>query len=183
MVALVLGHDRERYLEVLGCMPDGWSEGLPYGRCSLHLLHNASPEFGPFSSLQQACGWIKSATDYPAAFFLPIDTPLCSTSVLLELAAAMASGITVVEPRFEDRGGHPVLLSRAFLSELSAVSERSAEARLDSQIRRQRDIGRVVSIPVDDRRVTLNLNDPEAWTRYFAELDASLSTPSSTGRL
>ncbi len=95
----------------------------------------------------------------------------------------MASGITVVEPRFEDRGGHPVLLSRAFLSELSAVSERSAEARLDSQIRRQRDIGRVVSIPVDDRRVTLNLNDPEAWTRYFAELDASLSTPSSTGRL
>lgn len=181
VVALVLGHDRERYLEALSFAHRESSEALPCGGCSLFLLHNPSPEFGPFSSLKQACGWIERATNYPAAFFLPIDTPLPSATVLRELAAALQSGIKVVEPRFKDRGGHPVLLSHGFLLDLLAVDVRSVDARLDVQIRQQREIGNVVSLPVDDRRVTLNLNDPEAWERYFAELDASPLTTSSTG--
>ncbi len=181
VVALVLGHDRNRYLAALGCTHSELSEALPYGGCSVFLRHNPAPEFGPFSSLKQACRWIERATNYPAAFFLPIDTPLPSAAVLFELAAALQGGINVVEPRFADRGGHPVLLSRGFLLGLLAVDVRSLDARLDVQIRKQRETGGVVSLPVNDRRVTLNLNDPEAWERYFAELDASPLPTSSTG--
>jgi len=183
VVALVLGYDRDLYLDALGCTHDRLADALPYGGCSLYVLHNLSPEFGPFSSLQQACHWIKSATDYQAAFFLPIDTPLPSATVLRELAAAMKSGINVVLPRFGNRGGHPVLLSRAFLAEISVINALSADARLDVEIRKEQNSGSVVSIAVTDSRVVLNLNDSEAWERYFAELDASLLTTSSAGRL
>ena len=183
MVALVLGYDRDRYLEALGCTQGELSNVLLYGGCSLCLLHNSSPEFGPFSSLKQACYWIESAADYPAAFFLPIDTPLPSATVLYELAAAMKSGINVVQPRFGNRGGHPVLLSRDFLSEISVVSAQSADARLDVQIRKRRNSGLAVGVAVTDSRVVLNLNDPQAWERYFAELDASPLTTSSISRL
>ena len=166
-VVLVLGYDSDRYLDALGCTVTGQSDTLYCGGCSLQLLQNPLPEFGPFSSLAQAGLWIERATDYQAAFFLPIDTPVPSAVVLQNLARAQRSGIHVVQPRYENRGGHPVLLSRDFLRELTTLDHTLPESRLDRQIRRQHESGAVIGVAVTDVCVVLNLNDPAAWEQYF----------------
>lgn len=167
VVVLVLGYDIDRYLEALGCTLTGRSGATKCGGCSLQLLENPSPELGPLSSLAQAGSWIESATDFPAAFYLPIDTPVPSATVLHALAQAMGDGICAVQPQFDNRGGHPVLLSRGYLRELTTLDTSSPDSRLDWQIRRQQAIGAALRVPVTDSRVLLNLNDSDSWERYF----------------
>jgi len=169
---VVLGYDRERYFEMLGIREETPPEFIAIGGCNVRLLHNTSPDLGPFSSLKIACCWILEETDYRAAFVLPIDTPLPSPKVLRALMEEMQPGIEVAQPRHGGRGGHPVLLSRYILSRIAAIDVSDPAARLDAQIHRGREMGIVTSVNVEDHRVLLNLNDPHAWQRYFEEISA-----------
>ncbi len=66
---------------------------------------------------------------------LPVDVPGPGKDVYERLLGALGVTTAAVVPRFQLKGGHPVLLSRAFLERLAAVSPVSGEARLDLQIK------------------------------------------------
>lgn len=142
-VILVLGHDRERYFEAV----------LGLGR-SVDLVTNPDPERGPFSSLQEGLSAVEPGR---AAFVLPVDVPVSTPAVWSALAAAVEGGADAAVPVLDGRGGHPVLLGPALVATLLS---RPAGSRLDEELRAVANLARV---PVDDRRVRLNLNTPGDW--------------------
>jgi CTP:molybdopterin cytidylyltransferase MocA len=148
---VVLGHDRDRYLELL----------LGLGR-SVDLVTNPDPDRGPFSSLQE--GLLAVEPGRPA-FVLPVDVPAAAPPVWIALETALGEApgdADAVVPVFEGRGGHPVLLGSAFVGRLLARPDPAA-GRLDEELRALAEGGRLARVPVDDPRVRLNLNAPGDW--------------------
>jgi molybdenum cofactor cytidylyltransferase len=142
-VVLVLGADRDLYLRAV---PDLASRAV--------VVVNPDPDRGPFSSLQEG---LAAATPGAPVFVLPVDVPAPSPPVWEALDAAVRDGAAAAVPRFEGRGGHPVLLSPAFIAHLRA---RPPSSRLDEELRLLRDL---CHVSVTDRTVRLNLNAPEDW--------------------
>jgi len=156
---LVLGFDRQRYLEALPELEDRVS-----------VVVNPAPQHGPFSSMQ--CGLRVSGSP---AFILPVDVPVAAPAVWQALYEAWqrggsgegprtGSGIDAAVPFHEGAGGHPVLLSAAMVTHVLGLH---AESRLD-HVMRDWEPGRIARIPVLDRRVRLNLNAPEDWGKLAA---------------
>lgn len=145
---LVLGFDRQRYLEVLPELEDRAS-----------VVVNPAPEHGPFSSLQ--CGLRVSGAP---AFVLPVDVPAPVTAVWQALHGALTAGVDAAVPIHEGLGGHPVLLSPALVTHVLGLP---ADSRLDHVLRGW-DGSRITRVPVLDRRVRLNLNAPEDWGKLAA---------------
>jgi CTP:molybdopterin cytidylyltransferase MocA len=173
-VLLILGFDHEPYLSLLGIDGEQKIQPLEFAGCELIPLLNPLPEYGPFSSLQCACRRLLSQSNVPAAFFLPIDVPIPDSEVFRGLLSVFEPSQSVVEPRFEDRGGHPVLLSRHFMSEIVRLDPALPDSRLDFQVRDCRATGTVKSIAVQDPNILLNLNDPAAWKAYLDIRNKSL---------
>jgi CTP:molybdopterin cytidylyltransferase MocA len=153
---VVLGFDRERYLETLPELEDRAS-----------VVVNPAPEHGPFSSLQ--CGLRVAGAP---AFVLPVDVPVPVTDVWQALLEALTERVDAAVPVHEGAGGHPVLLSAALVTYILGLR---ADSRLDHVLREwswgrgpnpERD--RIARIPVLDRRVRLNLNAPEDWGKLAA---------------
>ncbi|HEX8789893.1 MAG TPA: nucleotidyltransferase family protein [Polyangiaceae bacterium] len=145
---LVLGFDRERYLQALPELEDRAS-----------VVVNPAPEHGPFSSLQ--CGLRVSGAP---AFVLPVDVPAPVADVWRALHAGLTERVDAVVPIHEGLGGHPVLLSPALVTHVLGLA---ADSRLDHVLRGW-DPLRIGRIPVLDRRVRLNLNAPEDWGKLAA---------------
>lgn len=161
---LVLGDDRQRYLEALGLGEK--TEHHSCNGCNLLLLSNPLPKLGPFTSLQSACRCVLSSDAAFAALYLPIDTPLPAPGLLVRLAQALVPGFLAAEPRCQGRGGHPVILSKDFMSALVCLNPCHEEARLDLQMRRLREAGTLACIETDDATVLMNLNTADAWHEY-----------------
>lgn len=145
---LVLGFDRQRYLESLPELEDRAS-----------VVINPAPEHGPFSSLQ--CGLRVSGSP---AFVLPVDVPVPVADVWQALRRTLTERVDAVVPVHEGRGGHPVLLAPALVTHVLGLP---ADSRLD-HVLREWDADRIARIPVLDRRVRLNLNAPEDWGKLAA---------------
>lgn len=120
---------------------------------------NPDPSRGPFSSLQ--CGL--EALSGPV-FVGPLDCPVAPVLDLLRLEAGAEAAV----PLFEGRGGHPVLLGPALVARLRDLDPAAPEARLDRQLRR----AMVHHVRVQDCRVRLNLNTPEAWKAFLSARSA-----------
>lgn len=142
-VVLVLGADRDRYVREV---PDLTARAV--------VVVNPDPDRGPFSSLQEG---LAAATPGAPVFVLPVDVPAPSRPVWEALDAALGQTAAAAVPRFEGRGGHPVLLGPAFIAHLRALP---ASARLDEELRNLQGLR---NVPVTDPRVRLNLNAPEDW--------------------
>ncbi|MEW6186160.1 MAG: NTP transferase domain-containing protein [Thermodesulfobacteriota bacterium] len=102
----------------------------------------------------------------PSVFILPIDVPCAKKEVFEKLIRGLNPSVEVVIPRYQSRGGHPVLLSAAFLYRLDRVPLDSPEARLDFQIQalspRQRAL-----VAVEDEQVGLNINTMAEFYDYI----------------
>jgi molybdenum cofactor cytidylyltransferase len=159
-VLLVLGYRSEEYIEALPWLkrPDKASLGL-----RLNVMVNPAPQQGPFSSIVTAANSIFPKR-VPGAWILPIDVPCPERSVWAQLAKGRTSYQATV-PIYRDRGGHPAWLSRDFLAQLFEVPWDSDEARLDLQMRRL-PAGQLRRLPVDDPRVTQNLNRPKEFELF-----------------
>ena len=87
----------------------------------------------------------------------------------MTLQQGFSSGSSdVVLPTYGGRGGHPVLLSGAFVSQLAQLPVEHPESRLDHQIRALPE-SRVSRVEVRDPRVLDNLNTPEDFARHRRE--------------
>jgi CTP:molybdopterin cytidylyltransferase MocA len=144
-VVLVLGADRERYLQA-----------LPDLAQRVRLTFNDDPDRGPFSSLQCGLSVVAAGGADAPAFVLPVDVPAAYPPVWGALRAAL-DGADAAIPELDGRGGHPVLLSPATVAHLRA---RPAGSRLDVELA---SLPRVLRVPVNDPLVRLNLNAPQDW--------------------
>ncbi len=156
---VVLGYDREQYVQAiswLAAAPGTWIEREEISRS---IVVNALPQYGPFSSITSAAQ-ILLKEKAPGAFVLPVDVPAANQEVWEKLVQALSGPVRSCIPVFKGRGGHPVLLSRAFLAALLRVPVDSAEGRLDLQLRRLA-AGQVVRVFVEDERILKNMNTPE----------------------
>lgn len=146
-VTVVLGHDAEVY-----------RRALPELAARVQVVVNPDPDRGPFSSLQ--CGLRQGAAPGTPTFVLPVDVPAPLAPVWAALEDGLSTDreapVDAAVPVYEGRGGHPVLLSAAFVARLVAADPMS---RLDVELSQSR----VARIPVDDPLVRLNLNAPEDW--------------------
>jgi CTP:molybdopterin cytidylyltransferase MocA len=170
LVVLVLGYSGDEYRKVIRFHKTGLTETVQIGGCEVQILNNPLPQFGPFSSLQGACRWILRREECRAAFFQPIDTPVPSPEVFFALLCSLRPGRWAAEPRWGQRGGHPVLLGREFMDQMMRVDVHDPQARLDRQMRRARERGVVAAVNVADVKVVMNLNDADAW-RYYERFE------------
>lgn len=152
-IVVVLGHHAERYLPILEA------------RSVRHVL-NPAPDRGPFSSLQSGLSGLSPGS---TAWVLPLDVPCPSQEVWMALQQKFVeASFDVVLPTYGGRGGHPVLLSGAFVSQLASLAVDHPESRLDRQIHALA-VDRVARVEVKDPRVLDNLNTPEDFARHRRE--------------
>jgi CTP:molybdopterin cytidylyltransferase MocA len=163
-VIVVLGFHSEEYKKNIFEITGNAHLSLLFPSLEISVVVNHQPQLGPFTSLQCALTAL-SKESYLGAFVLPIDVPGPDCRVFQKMAEAFINTQDAIVPRFQNKGGHPVLLSQSFADRLSRINPISKEARLDYQIR---DLppDKVTYLPVPDERVCLNLNGPEDFLQY-----------------
>lgn len=151
----------KRPIIVLGKLHDEIRKLVPACEQKAKILLNPDPDQGQFSSLRIG---LSEARD-EAAFVLPLDTPSPEPEVWSALEKELPR-YQVVVPRYLDRGGHPVLLSKAFIKQLLSIDIPPEEQRLDLQIRKlnTEQIGKV-SVP--NPSITVDLDTPRDLETYF----------------
>ena len=148
----------DQVVVVLGFAAAEIRAALPRFAPAVTFVVNEAPERGQFSSLQVGLAALRSS----AVFCLPIDVPAPLSPVWQVLANALKGGVKAVMPTHQGRGGHPVLLSAALAAELNALSPL---ARLDEALQALEPT-QLLRVEVEDSRVTMNLNSPEAWEQW-----------------
>jgi molybdenum cofactor cytidylyltransferase len=143
------------YLIVLGVLEKIYQ---PFIDKKFTRILNPHPEGGPFSSLVCALSGEKNV------FVLPLDVP-CPKKQVWETLESNLKGKEAVMPVYQDRGGHPVLLSSDFTKRLMKVPLDSPDARLDRQLHLLTP-DKIARIPVSDSSILMNLNTDEAFEEY-----------------
>ncbi len=109
------------------------------------------------------------------AFILPIDVPCPGKGVFKKLVEAFNNSLEAVIPRYQSKGGHPVLLGGGFLSRLEEIPLSSPLARLDLQIQAL-PAEQTSFVPVEDKNIGLNMNSLDEFQDY-AGSGKNLSRP------
>lgn len=122
-------------------------------------LVDADPDAPMFDSLRAGLRFLEGM-DPPGVFVLPIDVPAPGVDVWRALASEGPAAV----PTHGGRHGHPVYLGWAFAREF--VMAAPPGARLDALI-----ASHVRYVPVNDSRVTKNLNTPDAVREYEREYE------------
>ena len=121
------------------------------------ILTNPHPEQGPFSSLQLAM----AATPEDASFVSPVDVPLkAATMKKLRQAWLQHGHLDALIPAYQDRKGHPVILSALFQRDLLKLTPDGPSSRLDFALKAMPENKKRI-FAVEDPFVPLNLNTPE----------------------
>lgn len=127
------------------------------------VVFNHEVERGPLHSLQLALEEAVHAGGEIVAM-TPIDVPPPRREVLTELLGVFGA-FEAVHPTVDGKGGHPLLMRNPMIAsilELDPLTE-----RLDHFLKRSR----VLRYAMDDRALTLNLNDDTAWNAWLPSQD------------
>lgn len=149
-VYVVLGRDAERI-----------SAACPVLSAAALLL-NPDPARGMLSSLQIGLAALPAAT--PAVFFTPVDNPgVDPHTVQSMLAKWRENRPALVIPRYESRGGHPVLLDARLIPDLLEWPVYStARDFIHSQA------GQAAYVDTADARVCLDIDTPQDYQALLA---------------
>ncbi len=94
-----------------------------------------------------------------------VDRPPATAATLQKLIDAFEGRVRntwAVVPEFEGKHGHPILIGREMI-EIFLRSPASGNAREIEHSNQQR----IMYVPVDDSRVTVNMNTPEDYERFL----------------
>jgi putative nucleotidyltransferase with HDIG domain len=121
-----------------------------------------------FSSVR--AGIAALPADVQACFITPADIPLVRPATIRRMANALAantSGASIVYPLFAQRRGHPTLISRAVLNE---VTHAPADARLSTLLAAHQH--QSIDIFVPDQAILMDMDTPGDFARLrdLAEL-------------
>ncbi len=128
------------------------------------LARNPAPERGQFSSLQTGLHEVINR-GRDAAMVTLVDRPPATAATLQKLIDAFEGRVRntwAVVPEFEGKHGHPILIGREMI-EIFLRSPASGNAREIEHSNQQR----IMYVPVDDSRVTVNMNTPEDYERFL----------------
>jgi len=126
---------------------------------SVRVVINQNPEYGRFHSIQLGLKEIENKN----VFIQNIDNPFVNAGLLLELYHAIHDADFVV-PVHENRGGHPILLSSEITEKVKTDFNKSINFKdvLKSFIRK--------NVVVNDPYISVNINTPEDYQKYFSGL-------------
>jgi len=136
--------------------------------CGAFLAQNPAPERGQFSSLQTGLHEVMNR-GRDAAMITLVDRPPAKAATLQKLVDAFEArdrNAWAVVPEFEGKHGHPILIGREMI-ELFLRSAATANAR-EIEHANQR---KIVYLPVDDSRVTVNINTQEDYARLGSSFE------------
>ncbi len=122
-----------------------------------HIVLNEHPEYGRFFSLQ--CG-LKALSAKTNTFFHNVDNPFITPEVLKALTVSEKKA-DVFCPSYQDKRGHPVLISSKVASDIA--SESNYEWNLRDYLNRYHN----VSVPLQDPNILVNINTPEEYARML----------------
>jgi molybdenum cofactor cytidylyltransferase len=131
------------------------------------FVRNPEPERGQFSSLQTGLHEVMNR-GRDAAMITLVDRPpskAATFSRLLEAFEARDRNTWAVVPEYEGKHGHPILIGREMI-EVFLRSPATANARDIEHANQQH----IAYVPVDDSRVTVNINTPEDYARLGTSL-------------
>lgn len=148
---VVLG---QLHKEILSALPEIAEKAI--------ILVNTNSHEGQFSSLKLGLQKVDCGEN---SFVLPLDTPAPEPGIWQSLENKLSS-YQVVVPRFEGKGGHPVLLSSNFISKLKQASIPEKDQRLDFQIRSLKK-GELGAVSVSTSSILVDLDTPEDVELYF----------------
>ena len=131
------------------------------------LMENHSPELGQFSSLKLGLQTVLGHGRDSVAIAL-VDRPPVLLATLSTLHSAFLGALEqdfwAVVPEYDQRHGHPSLLSREMI-EAMLRAPLTATARDIMHANEQR----VCYVPVDDARVTLNIDTQQDYERLAVD--------------
>lgn len=131
------------------------STQLPFPE-NVKLVLNPHPDWERFYSLQ--CGLKALSLEYPV-FIHNVDNPFVNLEVLEKLVSNLP-GFDFAKPVFQNKGGHPVLISAKLAKAI--VSEKNKKTRLNEFLGRFE--GNTVE--VKDGRVRVNVNTTEEYFHF-----------------
>jgi molybdenum cofactor cytidylyltransferase len=156
-VIVVTGHQREQVEKALA--------GLP-----VELVHN--PDFADGLGTSVRAGIAAVPADADGAIVCLGDMPQVDAGLIDRLIAAFDpdQGALVVMPTFEGRRGNPVLWSRRFFPDLTAIEGDVGARHL---------IGRyseaVVEVPLEGKAALVDVDTPEALVGVRAEIEGAFA--------
>jgi len=130
--------------------------------CGAFFVRNPGPERGQFSSLQTGLHEVMNR-GRDAAMITLVDRPppkAATLQTLLDSFEKRDRNTWAVVPEFQGKHGHPILIGREMI-EIFLRSSATANAREIEHANQQR----IAYVPVDDSRVTVNINTPEDYAK------------------
>lgn len=128
-------------------------------RCRISPVLNPEADRGMFSSVRLGLKASLNADPAHAIVVFPVDFPFVHHTTVHALAHALdaesAKASIVVRPRYHERTGHPIVLSRGLAT---AIAERPVDSRLDTAIEAASPEYRDVTVV--DIGILRNLNYP-----------------------
>ncbi len=122
---------------------------------------NPHPEWGPLSSLQIGLKAIPSSCR--GFFFCLVDHPAISIDTLQRLIEKWrANPECAIRPRFQGRGGHPVLMGCNWIEQVMALPHSSNVRKL---LRTKR--SEVIDLPVSDAGILVDIDTPADYQQFL----------------
>ncbi len=125
------------------------------------VILNMHPERERFYSLQTG---LRSVQDGLPVFVQNIDNPFVETELLQQLANAYTPEGYVV-PRYDGRGGHPVLLSERIVNDITTSLDWKQNLRNFLHNFKR------IDCPVEEKKIFVNINTPEEYVKFFKKSD------------
>lgn len=137
-------------------------------RLDIKWLLNEEWKAGQFTSVQTGLVWMLDESS-SGAIVIPVDCILESPATIGSIleSAIMNPHLDALVPEYDERGGHPVYISKSMATELITIDPARKDARLDNQIAT---MSHVMRLPVSDAGILRNVNTPEEWNSIKASL-------------
>ena len=147
-IVVVLGHRSE--------------DVIPYvERAGASFTINERYEEGRTSSIKAGLEAIPAQTEH--VVLLGVDQPRTAQIVRRVIDAHLSADALLTSPRFEGRGGHPLMFSTRLMPELRLISEQNQGLR--EVFERHR--AEITEVHFDDPMVRLDVNTPEAYEAAY----------------
>jgi molybdenum cofactor cytidylyltransferase len=126
---------------------------------TVKFVLNQNPEFGRFHSIRLGLYELPDQN----VFVQNVDNPFANAGLLIKLQHGLNFHNFAV-PTYENRGGHPILLSSKIINKLKTDFEKNMNFKevLKSFDRKE--------VPVTDPYISVNINTPEAYQKYFSRI-------------
>ena len=152
-VVVVLGH---RYESVRQAVPDTSSK----------IVYNQDYRHGKTTSVIKGVGSLSSiSTDL---VLLAVDQPRPAKLIASVIDNHIRNNALITSPRYQGRGGHPLIFSASLRNELESITSEGQGIREVFDVHR----GEVNELLVDDPLFRLDLNTPSGYTMAYSRYGA-----------